>query len=86
MKDKVESSIHIDYHWNTDSGIDIPEAHKEALEEDAEERIFQMLKEGYNQGELCTTVRFGKDVVPEEDEEDGLEYSGWWGVKKESKP
>lgn len=37
-----------------------------------------MLKEGYYSGEY---VRFGKDEVPEEDENDGLSYSGWWSIK-----
>ena len=72
----------IEYNWTCDDGIDIPKKHKEALEEDAQDRIFQMIKEGYNQGELNTSVRFGKDEVPEEDEEDGLSYSGWWSVKQ----
>lgn len=81
MSDKIQMSIHIDYHWKTDSGISIPEAHKETLEEDAQERIFHMIKQGYLMGELCTTVIVGKDQVPEEDEENGLSYSGWWGVK-----
>ena len=41
-----------------------------------------MIKENYNQGELSTSVRFGKDEVPEEDEEEGLNYSGWWSITK----
>ena len=76
----MEMKITINYHWTCDSGIEIPEAHNQALKEDAEDRIFQMIKEGYWQGELSTSVRYGKDIVPEEDEEDGLEYSGWWAV------
>ncbi len=54
--------------------------HEEALKEDAKSRIFKMIKEGYYQGELNTSVRYGKDIVPEEDEDDGLTYSGWWSV------
>jgi hypothetical protein len=77
----MRKHIVIDYHWTCDSGIDIPEAHKEALEEDAEERIFSMVREGYLMGELTTSVRYGKDKVPEEDEQDGLSYSGWWGYR-----
>jgi len=60
--------------------VDIPEKHIEALEEDALNRIFEMYKEGYTSGELSTSVRYGKDLVPEEDEEDGLTYSGWWSL------
>jgi len=70
--------VDISYSWSCDAGVEIPEAHKEALKEDVESRIFEMLKGGNNQGELNTTVRFGKDIVPEEDEEEGLQYSGWW--------
>lgn len=79
----MEYKIGIDYHWTCDEGIEIPKGHNEALKEDAESRIFEMIKEGYYQGELSTSVRYGKDVVPEEDEEDGLTYSGWWSVKNE---
>lgn len=79
MKKKLEFS----YNWTCDSGIEIPEKHKEALKEDAESRIFEMIKEGYTSGELCTTVRYGKDEVPEEDEDDGLQYSGWWSIETE---
>ena len=73
----------ISYNWDCDQKIEIPEIHKEALIEDAQSRIFEMISQGYNQGELNTSVRYGKDVVPEEDEEDGLTYSGWWSITKE---
>lgn len=76
----MEEKIIIDYYWKCDTGIEIPEKHKEALKEDAESRIFEMIKEGYYQGELITSVRYGKDIVPEEDEENGLSYSGWWSL------
>ena len=79
MKKKLE----ISYNWTCDSGIETPEKHKEALKEDAESRIFEMIREGYTSGELCTTVRYGKDEVPEEDEDDGLQYSGWWSIETE---
>ena len=70
--------MEICYKWSCDQGIDIPEKHLEALKEDAEARIFEMHKEGYCSGELFTSVRFGKEIVPQEDQEDGLSYSGWW--------
>ena len=79
----MECKLEISYNWKCDQGIEIPEKHKEALKEDAMERIFQMVKEDYLSGELSTTVRYGKDVVPEEDEANGLSYSGWWDVKEE---
>ena len=71
----------ISFYWECDNGIETPEKHKEALEEDAIERIKDMISEGYSSGELFTTVRYGKDVVPEEDEEEGLQYSGWWSIE-----
>lgn len=76
----MENQIIINYNWICDEGIEIPEKHKEALKEDAENRIFEMIKEGYLEGELSTLVRFGKDIVSEENEEDGLTYSGYWIV------
>lgn len=76
----MRTKIEIDYYWNCDQGIDIPEAHYEALKEDAEERIFEMMKQGNVSGELCTSVRFGKDKVIEEDENNGLTYSGWFDI------
>ena len=76
----MEEIIEIHYDWQRDEGIEIPEKHKEILKEDAIKRIFEMIKEDYYHGELFTVVRLGKNVVPEEDEDDGLSYSGWWDV------
>lgn len=61
----MECKLEISYNWKCDQGIEIPEKHKEALKEDAMERIFEMVKEDYLR-ELSTTVRYGKDVVPED--------------------
>lgn len=77
---EMQMQLDINYHWTCDQGIEMPEKHHEALKEDAEDRIFEMIKQGYYQGELFTSVRYGKDVVPEEDQEAGLTYSGWWSV------
>ena len=76
----MKATMKIEYHWSCDKGIEIPEKHLEALKEDAEERIFAMIGQGYRSGDLNTTVRFGKDVVPEEDEEEGLYYKGCWKI------
>jgi hypothetical protein len=73
--------IRIYYNWKCDQLPAIPEKHMEALSEDAEDRIFKMIKEGYNCGELSTTIRFGADIVPEENEDDGLTYRGWWSLQ-----
>lgn len=78
--DGMEFKLNIDYYWKSDDGIDIPAAHLDALTEDAYSRIFEMVKSGCHQGELNTYVRLGKDIVPEEDEQDGLSYSGWWSA------
>ena len=87
MKGKLKMKVKykIKYHWKCDSRIDIPKGHEQALQEDANKRIFEMIQEGYYQGELSTSVRFGKDVVSEENEEDGLSYSGWWYLKVKQK-
>ena len=79
----MEIKMNISYNWECDQDIDIPQRHEEALEEDAQLRIFEMIKEGYHSGELNTFVRYGKDIVPEEDEDNGLSYSGWWSVSYE---
>jgi hypothetical protein len=79
LKRKIKMKIK--YHWTCDQGIDIPEKHHEALFEEAESRIFDQSKEGYSSGELYTSVRHGKDIVPEEDEEEGLSYSGYFTTK-----
>jgi hypothetical protein len=81
--ERMEVSMKIEFNWKCDQEIEIPEKHLEALQEDAEERIFKMIEEGYHSGELITSVRFGKDVVPEEDENEGLTYSGWWSFVKQ---
>ena len=77
----MEGQLNISYYWSCDQEVEIPELHKEALREDAETRIFEMIGEGYRSGELSTSVRFGKDRVPQEDEEDGLTYSGSWSCE-----
>ena len=76
----MNGKMEINYYWKCDQETGIPQKHKEALKEDAQSRIFEMIKEGYYEGELSTSVRFGKDIVPQEDEDDGLTYSGWWSV------
>ena len=58
----MNGKIEINYDWKCDQETDIPQKHLEALKEDAEARIFEMIKEGYHQGELNTSVRFGKDL------------------------
>lgn len=73
-------TLEIKYNWSCNQEIEIPQKHEEALKEDAESRIFDMIKRGYHEGELSTSIQYGKEIVPEEDEEDGLTYSGRWSV------
>ena len=42
----MERELIISYYWACDLDIEIPEGHVKALEEDAEKRIFEMIKEG----------------------------------------
>jgi len=79
---QMQQSFKIDYWWECCQEIEIPKAHEVPLIKDAEERIFSEIKKGYIGGELHTNVRYGTDIVPEEDENDGLEYSGWWSKTK----
>lgn len=80
----MNKKLTIHYKWECNEGIDIPKEHEEALEEDAVNRVFEMMKDGYYNGELHSSVRFGKDIVPDEDESDGLTYSGWWSISREN--
>lgn len=81
---QFKRKLTIEYNWTPDDIETIPQKHFEALEEDALERIFKMINEGYTSGELFTSVRFGKDKVEEEDEDEGLSYSGSWSLKIET--
>lgn len=75
----MESTIVIEYNFNRNDDSDAPikPSHLEALQEDAEERIFEMIKEGYTSGELISNV-----LVDDEDGEDGISYSGWFTITK----
>lgn len=75
----MEGKISIEYNFNRNDDSDEPikPSHLEALQEDAEERIFEMIKEGYYSGELHTYV-----LVDDEDGEDGISYSGWFTITK----
>ena len=72
----MEKKISITYRWND---TNIKNKHKEALEETAQERIFEMIKEGYTSGELNDNI-----YMTDDDPEDGVEYSGWWEMTTET--
>lgn len=75
-------TMKIYYNWKCDQGIEIPNGHIDELEEFAQYSIFDMIIKGFHEGELSTSIKFGKDVVEEEDVEDGLRYSGSWKLSK----
>jgi hypothetical protein len=69
---QIERIKQISYRWWREEG-EIKSEHIPALEERADERIAEMLKEGYTNGELNDHIRMTDD-----DPEDGVEYIGWW--------
>jgi len=73
MTKQIERKILISYRWWRDGENDIKTKHIEALEEKAEERIREMMSEGYSSGELIDNIHMTDD-----DPEDGVEYQGWW--------
>lgn len=72
---QLERSKLTTYRWWRSGGQDIKPEHVPALEERADERIAEMLTEGYSSGELNDNIH-----MTEDDPEDGIEYSGWWEV------
>ena len=76
---QLERSYGITYRWWRDDGQDIEPEHVQALEESADSRIAEMLGEGYSCGELQDNIRMTDD-----DPDDGVEYSGWWKINKET--
>jgi hypothetical protein len=88
---QIKRSKLIKYRWRTDVvlvqrdgrrnalGIIKPE-HVTALEESAEERIAEMMAQGYTCGELNDNIRMTDD-----DPENGVEYTGWWEVSTSEK-
>ena len=72
---QMERSKLITYRWWRSGEKDIEPEHVEALEERAQERIGEMMKDGYSSGELLCNL-----PMTDSDSEDGVEYSGWWDV------
>lgn len=71
----MNRKIQISYNWWDDENGkgEIPEQHLGQLEEHAEERIISMRREGYTAGELHCTIC--------DNEDNEIEYSGWWEFK-----
>jgi len=62
-----ENNMLIVYRWWQPEDKEINEEHKKDLEESALARIHEMMKEGYNQGQLIECI-------------DNVEYEGWWDI------
>lgn len=71
----MEIQITINFDWSRNDGKSVKKTHREALEESAKERIFEMMKDGYTGGELSDSVRMDKS-----DGKNGIEYSGSWSI------
>lgn len=74
----MEQSININWHIQ-DQNNNVKKPHREPLKVAVMERITAMMKEGYREGELIETVR-----MDDSDGEDGIEYHGWWTLKKDT--
>ena len=63
--------------WHaSDANNTVKTEHREALEEGANQRITEMMSEGFTGGELVEHVR-----TSDADGEDGVLYTGWWSVE-----
>jgi len=71
------NKITIVYRWFRSGSKDIKPEHIEALNESAQERIWEMIGKGYKSGELNDNIRMTDD-----DGLDGVEYLGWWETKE----
>ena len=70
---KITRTIKISYRWWRDNKKAIIPEHVGALEESAEDKIFEMLEEGFSCGELRDNIH-----MLDKDPEDGIEYNGYW--------
>jgi len=81
----MKAQIQINYDWSRiDGEAEIPALHQTELRNEAIERILYMMRQGFTQGELHASIRFGTEIIPEEHEEDGIEYSGnWYSIEQD---
>jgi hypothetical protein len=70
---QIECSRLIVYRWWRDSENEIKPEHIPALEECAEERIDEMMGQGFTSGDMHDNIH-----MTDNDPEDGIEYTGWW--------
>ncbi|AGZ17690.1 hypothetical protein X824_gp133 [Escherichia phage 4MG] len=70
----MKREIKISYWWKkSDNNGEVLDRHADFLEESAQERIFEMLNEGYTSGELFDNIH-----SCDEDTENGVDYHGAW--------
>jgi hypothetical protein len=73
MKATFEKLIRIKFWFQYSEELEnLDYSERERLEEQAKERIFEMIKEGYTSGELCESI-------------DEKEFYGWWEYRIENK-
>jgi hypothetical protein len=75
---ELERKFRITYRWWRGGNKTIKQEHIEDLDEHAMEHIQSMMLDGYSSGELNANV----NTAANSDLEDGIEYSGYWEVKK----
>ena len=73
---ELKRKITITYRWWKDDKKVIKPEHVEALEETAMDRIQEQMGKGWACGDLTDNIHMADDPVG------GVEYSGWWEVKK----
>jgi hypothetical protein len=71
---KFEKKVTTSYWWKRDDGKDIPAEHVQDLEDCANDRINQLVTDGWMEGELCAELTHGENEIS---------YSGWWKSVKE---
>jgi hypothetical protein len=62
----MRKELKITFKWDLESIEEVSEDVKEYLEEEAKDRIFEMMKEGYVSGELCSQIN------------DDSVWGNWW--------
>lgn len=75
--DQLERSKLITYRWWRSGKLKINPDHVPTLEEKADERIAEMMAQGFTSGELHDHIH-----MTAKDPENSIEYSGYWEVKQ----
>ena len=73
MTTRASKKFELEWYMSAFDNRENKQSHLDALNESAMERITECLKEGYVSGELIDNIYM--------DDEDGVEYSGWWTLK-----